>query len=534
MKNHKVSIIIIFCITGLLYSCIKDKFNFDNVAGGQYNPDVAAPLIHTKLTLSDLLGEYDSSNVITEDSNSFLTLIYRNTVYSKKADEFVDIPNQPINTNIIFTVPPGLGPGDSVIIPYSEDYYFTVNNDEILDSIFVKTNGISTMDFNLNSDINHYAKIEITIPSATKYGTPFKKIMPFDYTGTLPISQSFSLSGYKITFLDSNKIIINYDLIVYGDANPDNSPYFISMGDGIIDIQFSKVFGYLSQHFFDIDIDTVSLDIFKNKIEGIFNLEDPKVNIYVSNSFGFPISANFVQMGTHSDDNAPYDVSVSGSGIPAPWKINYPTVSEIGQKIETSLILNKTNSNIKDAINISPRYLFCKLTALSNPEGMIEQNFALDTSKLDVDIEVELPLYGRAWDFVNKDTLDFEIDDVDELESILFKLNINNGFPIDGKVQIYFTDTLYTVLDSLLSSFQQVIASAVPGGPPDYKVISPTNKTTTILFDKNRLNNIVNTKKMILKTKLATSDNGNTIVKIYSDYNMEIRLAARVQLSLDF
>ncbi len=534
MKKHKILIIIIFCIIGLLYSCIKDKFDFDKFAGGQYEPDVAAPLIHTRLALCDLLGEYDSSNVITEDSNSFLTLIYCNTVYSKEADEFVDIPNQPINTNIILPAPLILAPGDSAVIPYSEDYQFIVNNNEILDSIFVKAGDISSMDFNLNSDINHYAKIEITIPSVTKYGIPFNKIMPFDYTGPLPISQSFSLAGYKITFLDSNKIKINYNITVYGDANPDNSPYFISMGDGIIDIQFSKVFGYLSQHSFDVNIDTVSLDIFKNKIDGNFFLEDPKVNIFVSNSFGFPINAHFVQIGAHSDDNAPYDVSVSGSGIPDPWIINYPTYSEIGQKIETSLILNKTNSNINDAINISPEYLFCDITALSNPDGVIIKNFALDTSKFDVDIEVELPLYGRAWDFVNQDTMDFDIDDVDELESILFKLNINNGFPIDGKVQIYFTDTLYTVLDSLLSSFQQVIASAVPGGPPDYKVISPTNKTTTILFDKSRLNNIVNTKKMILKTKLATSDNGNTIVKIYSDYNMEIRLAARAQLSIDF
>jgi hypothetical protein len=80
---------------------------------------------------------------------------------------------------------------------------------------------------------------------------------------------------------------------------------------------------------------------------------------------------------------------------------------------------------------------------------------------------------------------------------------------------------------------QLVIASGVPGPPPDYRVQSPTSKVTDIELSGTKLAAIGETKYLLIRAALSTADNGNTNVRFYSDYGMDVKMGVRTKFKLE-
>ena len=79
----------------MLDSCIKkEDFDFTKLAGFEWSPNAALPLIHSKLTLRDVISDYDTNHLFTQNGTNFLTLIYNSTVFSQRADQIIFIPDQ--------------------------------------------------------------------------------------------------------------------------------------------------------------------------------------------------------------------------------------------------------------------------------------------------------------------------------------------------------------------------------------------------------------------------------------------------------
>ncbi|MFH0866668.1 MAG: hypothetical protein V1904_10755 [Bacteroidota bacterium] len=532
--------LIILVIAGLsMQSCIKkEDFDFDKLAGFEYSPNFAAPLIHSKLTLRDILSDFDTNHLFVEDVTHFLYLIYNSTVFSQRADEIISIPDQTVNT--VWNIPGPIPVGNSFVFSYSSSYNFTSAFNERFDSIVMKSGYIN---YSISADLNHDAQILVTIPGAKKNGQVFSKTISYDYQGSVPvnINDTFNLDGYTLEFGSNNQIVIDYEVSGPGDLNPDMSPHNVSLGESFLSLKFHKIFGYIGQHTFIFNQDSVYLDIFKNNIYGSMYFEDPRLNIYVNNAYGMPLSVTIDLLRAESAVNPPFLVDVTGTGVPDilnPWIIAYPATSQLGQSVQSSLQLNNGNTNtgfsgIRDAINISPHWVSYHVNSTSNPAGYPppDQNFVIDTSRFSIDAEVELPMWGRAWDFRLQDTLDFSFgDDVDILEWVLFKINTDNGFPVNASMQLYFADSAFNKIDSLLVPIQQVIISGVVGPAPDYKVIAPTHKLTTSKIEKNRIMNLKNVEKLLIYAKLETVNNGATIIKMYSDYFLDVKIGLQAQI----
>ncbi|NTW33722.1 MAG: hypothetical protein HGB12_14060, partial [Bacteroidetes bacterium] len=465
-----------------------------------------------------------------EDADHFLSLIYSTTVYSERADNIISIPDQNINTN--FDIPM-LGPiplNDSVSIPYSDNYTFVSPNNERFDSIFLKTCNIV---FNINGDINHNAKIKISIPSAKKNGTSFQKTIDYNYSGSVPVivNSAFSLDGYTIYLVTGNQLAINFVITFYGDGNTDNSPYSINMGESIQSIKFRKIFGYLGQLPFSFKQDSIDIGINSNNILGSITFTSPKLTIKANNGIGVPINITFDLLEAISSNNS---VAINCTEL-NPFHIAAPTFA---QTVTSSFELNNTNihPNIVDALNMSPapKYINFHANALFNPIGdPAAKNFAIDSSKIALDMELELPLEGKIPIFELQDTVDMDLGkELENLEWILFKISTTNGFPIDATVQVYFADSLNVKLDSLIVPLEQLISSGVVGA--NGKVVTPTTKATSVRIEKNRLDNLVTTKKLFIYAKLNSANNGATTIRIYSDYTIDVKIGVQAQAKVNF
>ncbi|MFZ9847976.1 MAG: hypothetical protein ACO3EE_07480 [Flavobacteriales bacterium] len=79
-----------------LSSCLKDKYDLQNLDSSGYHPGVAAPLINTNLVLGELIKKVDTT-YISADNNNLLRLTYASNLFSYNVADLISIPTQNIS-----------------------------------------------------------------------------------------------------------------------------------------------------------------------------------------------------------------------------------------------------------------------------------------------------------------------------------------------------------------------------------------------------------------------------------------------------
>lgn len=527
MKKHKPIQKTILILLIFLSSCIKDEYKIQNPQITGWDPNFAAPILSTQLTLWNLLNDVDS-NFLHVDDNNFITLTYSKVLFSEVASNVVSIPNQVFNFNTSFTNPGQIAAGDSIVLTYDTFYNFVLESGQTVDSVFLKD---GSFDILINSNFNVPSKVELEVHGAKRNGLPLKDTV---FLLTPNSFNSISLNNTKLAFSQiggTNRIDYTIKITQYGDGSPDLSPYNFNMRMTYADITFQSFYGYVGQMNFALTNDTMKLNINDNVIQGTFNINDPRVTLKTKSSFGIPIQTqiqelDFVRL-------TPSYQKVSLTGFPNPWNINSPSVP--GTEATTIVSLNNTNSNLASAINIVPQRVSTNISASTNAAGPT-QNFVFDNSKFEVEVKVEFPLYGSLNNLTMTDTLPMSFnlkqEEIDYIEWILVKIQMQNKFPLDVDLQVYFYDDNMNFIDSLLSPSQQLLFAGMPGPAPDYRVLNPSKKSLVVKIDKNRLKDYDKITKAIVTGELSTANQGS-IVKFYTDYDIKLQIGAQVKLNIN-
>lgn len=525
----KVKLLLATGVLGLaslfMASCVKEEFDMDTVTATNWNPNAAAPLINSSLSLWDIMNDYDSTDLLVVDSNQFVYLVYEDTVYSESAEELIPVADQSMNysDNLVL----GTVSGDQTF-DYDYNFDFSLGGGMELDSMLLKAGNLSLA---MNSDLSYPATIVITIPGSSIGGSPFSVTLNYSGSGS---STSSSLMGAKLVFdnsVVSNRLAVHFKVTVHGNGSANNATY-ANFNMNLGGMAFRFLYGYLGQFNLSLNNDTIGIKVYNNNLTGTVNWEDPRLYINVYNGWGLPIRSTVDYLEAIRTNDPPSSVIISGSGIPNPWDINFPTA--VGSVSTTSFSLDKSNSNIDNALNITPQRILALVSGNTNPNGNVVKNFVEDVSRLAVEAKLELPFYGSAEGFILQDTFDISFgEDLSHVDWIMFKLYTNNMFPIDGTVQIYFCDSLNNRLDSLLNPVDQILMSATPGPGPGYIVSSPVAKTVSQTIAGTRIGNLENTKKIVVTAWLDTYNAGTQLVKIYSYYKLDVRLSAQAQLKFN-
>ena len=537
-QSSLLGVIFIVLIPGIFQSCSKNNYDFSKMTTPEWNPTWSLPLIHSDLTLHDILKK-DTNAIFVEDSGGMITLEYAANLFSQTAEQYMIIPDQRDITMETSTLQIIVPPTDSVPYDITVPYSFTpAQTGQRLDSIFIKSASIK---IDISSYINHSSKVTVSIPNAIKNGKIFQTTVVLDYTIPLPVKKTINLdfSGYKMLFNNSpghiNEITANSHIIVYGDQNPDLSPYTFVANCDLLNIKFSKIFGYLGQYEYPLS-DTLSLKLFTNTVQGNIDLKEIDLFLNTVNSIGMPIQINFLDLIAHSPVNPPYTVNIAdpATGFPNPVTIPSPDLQHIGTVADTTFQFGDNNSNIIPAINMAPEYIYFNVNGKANPaNNPAYENFVFDTSRFAVNFKVVLPLFGSIGGFHIADTVAFDFNIPDQAEMLAFKVRTENHFPLDAEMQINFADKDYKILDSLFSGNNHYIIVAAPvGGPPEYRVIeTPPIQPYTFSpdpFMADDLKKLEQAKFLLINAKMSTYN--SDLVKIYADYKLDVKLAAKLQI----
>ncbi|NUM31615.1 MAG: hypothetical protein HUU47_04750 [Bacteroidetes bacterium] len=525
-----VSLIILF-----FSSCTPEELNTSGFVIDDLSPEYAVPIVNSDLTLDNIVSNSENG-YIRKYNDGFVSLMYRGSMSSQTAEELIKINNQNYIKTITLnsTQANALMNGQQQVIDLQTIQAFDAGSIEI-DSIWLKAGTFASQ---ITSTIKTGGSLKVIIADAKKNGNTLIADIPFTYNGSIPVNEakylplvghhwdmSTGIQGY-------NEIRINYTLVLNPTTETINAGDEMQISTSFQGINFSRLYGYIGK----IDLldirDTIDLSIFDNSKTGQFSIDDAIIKIKSGNSFGAEISSGFTKLEGYTKGAGNYNIT----NPPNPMPFNMPTINNIGIMAYDSAQIDKSNSNVPQVINQKPKQLIYQAFIKLNPNGKTMRNYIADKSKIKLDIEIELPLYGTVKNLVMESESEAELEmpeNDDFIENLMIRFIAKNGFPIDLSTQVYLVDSFNVVFDSLFTDLSYKFLESAQVGV-DGKVSAPTSKTTDIMLTNERAKRLGRLKNIRIRAEVATLNNGGLYpsVKLYANYVLGIKIGIKTKLNI--
>ena len=123
------------------------------------------------------------------------------------------------------------------------------------------------------------------------------------------------------------------------------------------------------------------------------------------------------------------------------------------------------------------------------------------------------------------------------IKRMALQLNIDNYMPVEASAQFYLVDEYYTVLDSLVKdpSTTPMMLEAAKIDAYGHLIGDGVNKRTTLELTKSQIENLANSKHMLIKITSSTAGNsaGGTNIKLFREYGFKVNVGVDVDLDVE-
>jgi hypothetical protein len=478
--------------------------DFGKIKTDEYAPELAVPLIDANFTVQDILDNFETGGYVGVGNDGIIRLVYQGKVLQLTGDSLFSLPSVPA-TDI-----PLISGGPNVNVP------FPSANGEKLNEIRFK-NGTMKLKFKNPSSVET-VNVSITLADFTKNGQSLSVSKTLAPNQTL--TENIAMAGYKVLFTNGQ-----FNLAYTVSSNlPLNQQ--VTFTFELQQPKYAYVEGNFKQMGFNFPLDSVGLDIFRNLKAGNVQFTDPRVTFNFNNSYGIPLRISANQLSSLTQLNGwmnfsapPYFNAVTGKHE---FNFAYPSMSEIGQSKNTAIYLNNTTSNMGAVISNLPYRVVYDLSVETNPDDLPDNFFITDTSRLAIDVKVELPFTGKAKESVLRDSFDVSFDAFKLLKTAGFKAVVENSFPLSGGIQLYFCEKNGTVLDSMFLTSSSLFTAADVDA--NGHVIAPTKTISEAYFDEVRFAKVKTSKLIKLKATMSSLQNGQKEVSIFNTSGLGVKL----------
>jgi hypothetical protein len=390
----------------------------------------------------------------------------------------------------------------------------------------------------VESTVEEAIVLDYSLPNSYKAGQPGS---PLQKTWTVPPAKK----GEKV-FVEEMFPIGGYSIYFWGKSNLENPTFnhvytellarieysgilrTLSLEDkirielGLVDLVPELIIGDPGRHVLTSK-DTLGLKIFDN-IQGDLSLEDAKMSLNFYNSFGIQSLLDIREIkgqNTRNGKSLKLISSKLANPILLEKAVNNPPL--VGYEYDVEL--NKSNSNLKQFLELMPNKLMPDIEATVRPNGTIDQNdFAFDVSELLVNIRFEMPLkFGLDnLSLSTNQTVDFSNNEkINSVKEGKFILKLTNDFPINARLKMVFKDEIGEQLFELFTndSYQMEAAEV---DPISGKTKGPTESELLASLSREECGQLPNVKSVELFVYLNTQDASRYLM--FSDYSINVKL----------
>jgi hypothetical protein len=521
-------------------SCMNDEWMADKYDFSvKWEPGFEGPIAWGDLSIEDMLTKFDTSGYLLEDSTNFLYFIF-DTSETVSPEDYLDIPDQDF-LRVFFQSPVDLpadslgNVGDTISRTKEDNFTWVRSGEERLDSVHIKGGEIMIQ---VSSSIRHTGSLTIYSDQIELNGSRYEHSIEIsDLSGNFSTTVMVPLAGASLHLdnsdPDSSFLGMVFDLKLVHSGQDILASESVDVTQLFQDLEFEAAYGYLGVYdSLIIDKELIEFSSMPYDFRGRIQLADPQIHLEVSNSFGIPFGIELLDLEARFKDASMIPINL-GPDI-NPIIIDAPSIDQVGQTVVSRTAIDSSNSNVNEIASTDLTGVQFSVNALGNPTGFMN-NFILDTSHLDVNVEVVIPMHLRAEGLELADTFDFDIGGGEEfsrenVKSFMFHLATENALPLDADIQIYLMDGNDELLDSL---FNEQNRNILPSGiiDDDGKVIMTTYKEVDIPLSDSQIDNVFMTKWLMIKIFMETTDQGTRDIKFYSTNALGFKLGARAEVS---
>lgn len=500
----------ILAIAGLALSCSKDNLDFDMVNDIRLQPEVEAPLINASLSLADL--EARDTNIVVDPDNALRIKYNKDSLFYISASQFVEIPEQnPVSITLHESLP----------LLDADIQLGTLGGVELGQAIF--SDGFYVITLEATSTAVSAIDVEVTLKNAIQNGSPISKIMTLS-AGETVAKDSIDLSNIEFDFTGGqqkvNYIGMSMEIVDPSAMTPGSS---IEVSTQFKRLHLDEATGFFGQRNINIPGNSLDLDIsaLDDLVNGLY-LTDPQLTLNTTSTLGANLSMDLDMDGINSNGGV-VSLNAGSKSITSADNPNTPK--------QNSIIFNKTNSNIADFLaNIPAEVLYSGKIEL-NPAGRTN-NFITKNSGVKVGVDVDVPLRLRADNMqLDKilDGINFFSENPEEIEALTLIFYTDNGFPFDLFVDVQFLEI--NTGDSI-QGFQLPLLKAAPVDGNGKVTSNAPVERLEVIFTAEMLDRIQHADKLRFLGRISTANSGSQIASLYTDYELGIRVAARVKLNI--
>lgn len=504
-KSQFFSLLILLSFT----SCI-DISSLDEVKTSNYQAEFALPLINSRVTVQDFVDANESDELQIDESGN-ISYIYEGIETRRFGQE-------------VFQSQADLFPPYVQLFRPESRISFAIANGIYLDQLDVKAGNFIFSFQNPNSE---KAIVFFEFTSLQKDGVPLRynfEIPAASESNNRPTYTNSGfptdISGYQL-FPEDNRAVLRYTAKNENGEELSLANVYVQLTD----LGFSYAEGYFGPYLLETFVDSIVVDFFEDYSDKQIEFADPTVFLEVENSFGVPTQAVINELKI--TDGEGQQKELSGSRVEEGFYLPYPAPTAIGSSEKATFEFNNTNSNIVDLLSDNPTSIFYDVDLKINPDKDSNvKGFITDSSFYSLKLKVQLPLYGSSTNYVVYDTLDFNLEDVENIQKAIFKVITENELGVDINMQAYFLDDQDNILETLFTE-QTLLAQ---GAKVDNNGYTNTSEvaTTFVETDATRANRIKQASKIVLETGFSTLSNYPNAVRILSTQGIRVKIGAVV------
>jgi len=520
-----VSLVILSVV--MLSSCLEDLKGINSIDNLNINPKVALPLIDSKIFVEDFTSLLDSNFQISKDTDGTIILSARSRIFSGTAEQYFFVPDQTGPTVVLSGFDTyGLPLVGTLSGSLTDIVAFGTPYDERIDSIRLKSGKLLLFTF---SSIKAIIQAKLTIPGIVQNGKTFQ----MDYN----VQQGNNYTEIDLTDswlnLTNNGSSFN-ELPFYVDATITANGFPLTPSDklefhcNLTGMAFREIYGATVDRVLEAPIGTQNVDFINNPDNIDFTVLSPSVNIHIKNSFGVPFRININSLSATDYLGNTKGLSGTLMTVENPFEILAPVYEEIGATKATTISINAENSNISEMLSTVPRLLSYSVTGSVN--GGLNKIFILDTSKVEIDASVDLPLHGNVRKLFLKKSLDFDGTVFEQIKEGSLVINTENTFPLGLSLYAVFNDSTGQVVQNLMQDDPVLTLAA----PVDSRGISTDvmEKELEVSLSEEQTINLRSASSVDLFFLLQTTEEGTVPVRITDKDYVYVHVGVKGKASL--
>ena len=397
-----------------------------------------------------------------------------------------------------------------------------LDNGEQIHNLELKTGKIL---YDISSSLNSNITFNLSLPSASLGEDSFQSQQTI-FAGSEPSSGEIDISGLVIDLTTDFNQPYNKIPLIFSVFLNSGSDLITLTNEDFADINFSfsdLTIEFADGNFGDYEIDLggdivdIDLQIFDDFDSGLI-LDDPQFIIRVFNSVGVGASINAgLNAFSPNLENAIFNFNEL---------IDSP--NSFGDTIEQIWNYNKNNSSIDEIIALPPQQIEYFGSANLNGNNSQSVNFIGSDSKMTLGVEVDFPMSLNIANISLKDTIVIdELENVEKIESLSLIMNIDNGFPLDTKLDLFLRDSISNLnLDTLeIANFSSGIIDQ------DGYLIDSFFSENQLDLNQEEIINFSKSNELVLDVTLNTDENQS--IRLYSDYEFLVNIGMRIKLDFD-